>query len=461
MPVYNERRTLRTVIGRVLRSPVEIPLELIVVDDCSTDGSVEILRDLAAQDARVKPVFHAANTGKGGAIHTAIKHMTGDVAVIQDADLEYDPAEISRVIRPILDSKADAVFGSRFAGSDYRRVLYYWHRVANSLLTLLANMVCDLDLTDMETCYKAVRADILRQTCLRFERFALEPELTVRLAQWGIRIYEVPISYMGRTYAEGKKIGFRDAVQAVAAILWCGFLDRRFTTHDGYYNMVAHHNARGLNRWIYRMIHPFVGQQVLEAGCGIGNLTEQLLNRQELVAADSDPLYVEMIQRRFGHLENFRTLQIDWRSESNYERLADGSLDTVLCLNVLEHLEMEAGVLKQCFRILRPGGHFIALAPQHPWLFNAMDEWLGHNRRYSIADLRGKLTDAGFEVVKAEGFNKLGGLGWLIIGNFLRAKRVTPRQIKIFNRLLPIAKVLEYVPGLPGLSVIAVGRKAV
>jgi 2-polyprenyl-3-methyl-5-hydroxy-6-metoxy-1,4-benzoquinol methylase len=327
------------------------------------------------------------------------------------------------------------------------------------MLTLMTNMVCDLDLTDMETCYKAVRADILRQTCLRFQRFALEPELTIRLAQWGIRNYEVPISYMGRTYAEGKKIGFRDALQAVGAIAWCGFFSKRFTTHDGYLNLVALRNARGYNRWVYRMIRPFVGQHVFEAGCGIGNLTEQLLNREELVAADNDPLYVEMIQRRFGHLENFRTLQIDWTSEADYSRLADASMDTVLCLNVLEHLKAEEGVLQQCFRILRPGGHVIILAPQHPWLFAPMDESLGHKRRYTLADLGAKLTGVGFAVAEAKGFNKLGGLAWLVSGKLFRAKRLTPGKIKAFNRLLPLAKLFEYVPGIPAMSAIIVGRK--
>jgi glycosyltransferase involved in cell wall biosynthesis len=459
MPVYNERRTLRTIVGRVLQSPVPIPMELIVVDDCSQDGSVEILRELASRDPRVKPIFHEVNTGKGGAIHTAIKHMTGDVAVIQDADLEYDPAEIPRVIQPILDGKADAVFGSRFAGGDCRRVLYYWHRVANTLLTLLTNMVCDLDLTDMETCYKAVRADILRQTCLRFKRFALEPELTIRLAQWGIRNYEVPVSYMGRTYAEGKKIGFRDALKAVGAILWCGFVSKRFTTHDGYYNLVALRNARAINRWVYGNVRSYVGQSVLEAGCGIGNLTEQLLDREQLVAADSEPLYVEMIQRRFGHLENFRTIQIDWTSEADYSGLADASLDTVLCLNLLEHLETEERVLKQCLRILRPGGHVIILAPQHPWLYSPMDESLGHKRRYTMTELRAKVSGAGFSVVEEKGFNKLGGLAWLVSSKLFGAKRLTPRKIKAYKWLLPIAKAVEYVPGIPAMSAVIVGRK--
>ncbi len=215
------------------------------------------------------------------------------------------------MIQPILDGRADAVFGSRFLSSDYRRVLYFWHSLGNGVLTWLNNILCDLNLTDMETCYKAVRADILRQTPLHFRDFAIEPELTIRLAQWGIRLYEVPVSYAGRTYVEGKKIGWRDGLRALWAMFRCRFLDTRFTTHDGYYILVAVRNAGAFNRWMYRQIAPYVGRRVLEAGCGIGNLTELLLDSDRLVASDFDPFYVEMIARRFGHLENFRTVRMD------------------------------------------------------------------------------------------------------------------------------------------------------
>src|SRR4051794_14068192 len=333
MPVFNERRTLRTIVGRVLASPVTIPLELIAVDDGSRDGSAEILRDLADHDPRVRPIVHARNLGKGAAIQTAIRHMSGDVAIVQDADLEYDPAEIPRVIQPILDGRADAVFGSRFLNADYRRVLYYWHSLGNGVLTWLTNVLCDLNLTDMETCYKAVRSDILKQTPLHFNDFALEPELAIRLAQWGVRLYEVPISYSGRTYVEGKKIGWKDGLRALWAMFRCRFLDTRFTTHDGYYILVAVRNARAFNRWMYDQIAPYAGRRVLEAGCGIGNLTELLLDCDRLVASDFDPFYVEMIGRRFGHLENFRAVPMDLTRAEDYAQLDGEQLDTIICMN--------------------------------------------------------------------------------------------------------------------------------
>jgi glycosyltransferase involved in cell wall biosynthesis len=459
MPLYNERRTLRTIVRRVLESPMPLPLELVIVDDGSTDGSAEILRELAVHDSRVRPVFHERNLGKGGAIQTAIRHMAGDVAIIQDADLEYDPAEIPRVIRPILEGKADAVFGSRFISSEYRRVLYFWHTVGNGLLTWLCNVLCDLNFTDMETCYKAIRADILRQIPLHARDFAIEPELTIRLAQWGIRLYEVPVSYAGRTYFEGKKIGWRDGFRALWAMVRCLYLDPRFTTHDGYYILVAVRNARAFNHWMYRQIAPFVGHHVLEAGCGIGNLTELLLDSERLIATDFDPFYLEMINRRYGHLENFRSVPMDLTRAEDYARLGDERLDTIICLNVLEHIETDRAVLGHFYRLLAPGGHAIILVPQHPWLYSPADRSLGHVRRYTRQELSDKLHEAGFDVVHQQDFNRLGAAGWYISGKVLGRAHISPGHMKIYNRLLPLAKLIERIRGLPALSAIAVGRK--
>ncbi len=212
MPVYNEAATVAASARRVRAVPLEV--ELVCVDDGSTDGSLEVLRALEAEGVVHRVLAHPRNRGKGAAVRAGIAAATGDVIVVQDADLEYDPFELPRLLEPIADGRADAVYGSRFQGGPHR-VLYFWHSLGNRALTLLSNMFTDLNLTDMETCYKMVRADLLKSLPLATERFGIEPELTARLSQARARIYEVPISYAGRTYAEGKKIGWRDGVAAL------------------------------------------------------------------------------------------------------------------------------------------------------------------------------------------------------------------------------------------------------
>src|SRR3954467_1583979 len=354
IPVYNEARTLRTIIRRVLDSPVSLPLELVCVDDGSRDGSPEILESLAATEPRIRVFRQPHNMGKGAAIIRAIKQMRGDIGLIQDADLEYDPADYPALVAPIVQGKADAVFGSRFASAGQRKILLYWHGVANKGLTWLTNVLNDINLTDMETCYKAVRADILKQTPLHSQRFGIEPELTTKLAQWNIRLYEVPISYHGRSVAEGKKIGWTDAISAVWTLVRYRFIDDRFTTHDGYYVLQSMRRARGLNRWILQQFRPYVGDRVLEAGCGIGNFTELLLDRERLVCLDNDPLYVEMLNWRLGHLENVTTIQFDLADIQGYETLQPERIDTIVCLNVLEHIGPDEAVLRAYHDLLQP-----------------------------------------------------------------------------------------------------------
>jgi glycosyltransferase involved in cell wall biosynthesis len=221
IPVFNERATILSLIQSV--QSVEIPKEIIVVDDFSTDGTREVLRGLDS-NVGVKVLFQPRNMGKGAALRAGFESVTGDIVIIQDADLEYDPAEYPNLIQPILAGKADVVYGSRFLGGPHR-VLLFWHSVGNSFLTMFSNMLTDLNLTDMETCYKVFRADILKRVRLRENRFGFEPEFTAKVARARCRIYEVPISYSGRDYSEGKKIGWKDGVAAIYFILKYRFVD--------------------------------------------------------------------------------------------------------------------------------------------------------------------------------------------------------------------------------------------
>lgn len=217
IPCYNERETLSALIDAVINSPLE-DKEIILVDDFSTDGTRDIIQDEIS--ARVsKVILHEFNQGKGAALRTGFAEATGDIVIIQDADLEYDPDEYSKLIAPILRGDADVVFGSRFAGGEAHRVVYYWHMVANRILTLASNMFTNINLTDMETCYKVFRREILDQIRIEENRFGVEPEITAKVAKLKCRIYEVGISYYGRTYEEGKKIGWRDGVRALYSIL--------------------------------------------------------------------------------------------------------------------------------------------------------------------------------------------------------------------------------------------------
>jgi len=215
MPVYNEKATLRVVVERVLS--VNLEIELLCVDDGSRDGSREILAELQTRWPQIRVFLQPHNMGKGAALRRGIQEATGDYVIIQDADLEYDPNDYPRMLEPLEGGQADVVYGSRFLGSGPHRVLYFWHSVGNSILTLLSNMITNLNMTDMETCYKVFRREVIQSIPLEENRFGFEPEITVKIARRSLRVYEVGISYWGRTYAEGKKIGWKDGFRA----LWC------------------------------------------------------------------------------------------------------------------------------------------------------------------------------------------------------------------------------------------------
>ena len=462
MPVYNERYFVKAAIEGVLRvkSPLISRLELIVVDDGSTDGSRELLRELAHdRPGAFHYLEHERNLGKGAAVRTGLQHATGTVTVIQDADLEYDPQDLPRLLVPFIEQGADAVFGSRFLTSEYRRVLYFRHSLGNTLLTFLASLITDLNLSDMETCYKAVRTDLLKSIPLRSSDFRFEPEITIKLAKRGARLFEVPISYAGRTYAEGKKIGFRDGFLAIAAMLRWWIIDDLYRS-DEYGSQILTDMASTphFNRWMADTVRPFIGARVLEVGAGIGNLSRQLVPRERYTATEVNPHYLRYLRNQSEGKPYMDVQPFDLEDRADARRLS-GEYDTVLCLNVLEHVSDENGALLNLHTVLAPDGRAVILVPQNPKLYGTLDEVLGHVKRYSRLELHEALEKNGFAVEQILDFNRMTTPAWWINGILLRRKHFSRVQLKIVNHLIWLFRLLERVLPWHGTSLIAVARR--
>jgi len=448
-------------LAQVLAAPLpeNMERELIIVDDCSTDGTSDILDRLAVQEPSIRLFRKTVNEGKGAAVRTAIQEARGDFCLVQDADLEYDPSEYPTLLRPLLSGHADAVFGSRYLAGEQTRVLPFWHSMINKSLTLLSNMFCNLNLTDMETCYKVFRTDLLKSIPIRSNRFGFEPEITMKCAKRKLRIYEVPISYHGRTYEEGKKIGWRDGVKALGVILHFWLIDDLYVEP---YGRAFLNNLTGTPQylsWLARVLRPYVGDTVLELGAGIGNIAARLMGRRLLyVAAEKDPLYLHALHNRFLRTPNVSVLKLDPQHPQDY-REAGGPFDTVLCVNVLEYVDDPNTVVRSAASVLKPGGSLVVLAPQGQALYGTLDKTLGHQRRFSRAQLRALLEQTGFNVSGMRQLNKIGAPGWWFYGKLLRRRQINKLTLKIFDKTVWIWRHLDAVLPWRGLSLIAVATK--
>jgi glycosyltransferase involved in cell wall biosynthesis/ubiquinone/menaquinone biosynthesis C-methylase UbiE len=461
IPVYNEVELVATVVKRTLAAPIadDVTFEVIAVDDGSTDGSSEVLEELRREyPQRLTVLHHERNRGKGAAIRTALEHACGEFVVVQDCDLEYSPQDLPALLRPLLQERADAVFGSRFMVSGERRVLYFWHSLANMLLTTLCNIVADLNLSDMETGYKAFRRSLLTSIPLHSEGFGIEPELTVKMAQRGIAIYEVPISYHGRTYEEGKKVRLKDAFEAVWMLLYYG-LRRDIYQDEGARILDALAQTPKFNKWMADTIVGYVGRRVLEIGAGIGNLSQHLSRRrQSYVATDIDAEHLARLNVRFQHRPHMTIRRCDLGCRADFEDLQN-CFDTVVCLNVLEHVLDDATSLENIASALVPGGTAIILVPQDQRIYGTLDEVLGHHRRYSEEELRSKMEAAGFHVETVLHFNRITRPGWFLNGRILKRRSFGRVQLWIFDRLVWLWKGLEKVLPWPSVSLIAIGKR--
>ena len=396
VPVYNERYLVAESLRRleVLSTMDALArIEVIVVDDCSTDGTADVLRSFqeerAAAGSRIAWRFlrHERNGGKGMAVRTALAAATCDISVIHDADLEYHPEDLLRIVRVFLDEGADAVFGSRFAGGGVRRVLLYRHQLGNKLLTSLCNLVTNLNLTDMETCYKAIRTDLFKSIPITSNDFRLEPELTIKLGKRQARLFEIPISYSGRTYQEGKKIGWRDGFRALWAILTFALSDDVYKA-DAFGSQILARLSRAprFNSWMADVVRPYCGDRVLENGGGVGNLALQLVPRSTYVVTDVNPLYLAALRSLRQGRPYVSVDRCDVTDAGSFPRAPDG-YETVICLNVIEHVEADVDALRNIRSVLAPDGRAVILVPQGQWNFGSLDVVLGHQRRYSRASL--------------------------------------------------------------------------
>ena len=461
MPVYNERTVVERSIAQVISAPLpeQMERELVIVDDRSTDGTWEILTRLAETIPCVRLYRHEVNQGKGAAVRTAIQQASGDFCLIQDADLEYDPSEYPRLLRPLLDGHADAVFGSRYLAGEQTRVLPFWHSMINKGLTVLCNMFCNLNLTDMETCYKVFRTDLLKSIPIRSNRFGFEPEITMKCAKRKLRIYEVPISYHGRTYEEGKKIGWKDGIKAVGTVLHFWAIDDLYVEPYGRGMLQSLTGTPQYLSWLTRILRPHLGDTVLEVGAGLGSLTGRLMGKRlEYVAAERDPLCLHALRNRFLRTPNVCVRPLDPAVPAQFEELRE-SFDTVLCVNVLECLEDPAATVAALYDTLKPGGSLLVLVPQNPALYCPIDRTLGHVQRFRASDLAGMIEKAGFRVEELYQLNKFGTIAWLAYGGLLRRNRISKVTLKLFDKSVWFWRRVDSVLPWRGLSLIAVARK--
>jgi glycosyltransferase involved in cell wall biosynthesis len=466
VPVYNEQYLVETSLKRLevlADSPWLDRVRVIVVNDASTDQTGEVLRNIRERlaqpgETRLEWIFqeHEKNQGKGAALRTAIQFVDTDLVVIHDADLEYHPEDLLKMIPLFVNEEADAVYGSRFLASDYRRVLFFRHSLGNKLLTLLTNIVTDLNLTDMETCYKMMRVSLLKSIPLESDRFGFEPEITIKLAKRDARIFELPIRYSGRTYTEGKKITWKDGVKALGALLKYKISDRIYVADEHGSEILARLNrAPRFTKWMADTIRPYLGERVLEIGAGIGNLTSNLVPRKVYWASDINPQYLDRLKK----LKQTRPyLHVQYTDASEEQTYPEPQFDTVICLNVVEHLQDDLKALQNIRASLQKDGRAIILVPNGPQLYGSLDRVLGHFRRYTKEQLVDVCERAGFRVEKVLKFNRIGAPGWWWNGIVMKSTTFGFWQIKLLNTLLPIVRPIDRFLPFPHLSWIMILR---
>ncbi|HZD02222.1 MAG TPA: glycosyltransferase family 2 protein [Actinomycetes bacterium] len=476
VPFFNELRTLPTVIDRLLAvdfAALGLETELIFVDDGSTDAGRGLLDPAPREDVRL--IVHQRNVGKGGAVRTGLEAATGDVLCIQDADLEYHPADLPALLQPILSGDYEVVYGNRFRGS--AAGLYFSHRVANRMLNLMVNLAFNRYLSDVYTGYKVFTRHAFEGLALSAKSFTVEMELTAHFLRKGLVIFEVPISYRARTYAEGKKIHFKDGVLATGALLryrlrWgpaaeLGPASRRAPDVPGETQAIEGDatihalgledlsSARRYHRYVYDLLVPYLGSSVLEVEAGLGDFSGQLVDRERLVLSEMDPICLRALEDRYGAQERIEIV------EAHPARIkVEPRVDTAIALNVIGRIEDDVAVLRSMARAVVPGGAVLLLVPGFPQLTGAFDEALGLRHRYTPQMLSQTVTAAGLVPEVTRAVNLLGGIAWWAAVRVARQGRPTQTLVSLYDKLvIPAERAIErrLQPSF-GQSVLCVAR---
>lgn len=449
IPVYNEVNTILEILRRVKSVPID--KEIIIIDDFSNDGTREVLKEL--KDNAIRVIFNQKNEGKGFSLRKGFECVTGDIVIIQDADLEYYPNEYPALVQKIIEGKADVVYGTRFLGS--RRIFLFYHYLGNKLLNLIANIIYNANLSDLMSCYKVFRSDLLEKLKLRANGFGFEAEITAQFYRLKLRLYEVPISYDGRDYDEGKKATWKAFFCSLYWLIKCKFDSYDVSTDTLYIiKLMKNHN-----RWLFTQIKPYLAGNILEIGSGIGTISRILITtNSNLVLSDIKKDYLENLYRSFGANPKVKIIKYDVLSAEDAHELPF-KIKTAVCLNVLEHLEDDKKALRNIYNILDQNGRLILVVPAMRTLYGSLDKKIGHRRRYEKADLVKKIEENGFLIDKIYYFSLFAAVGWFINGRILRKKRISGLQVSIYDKLVPLISKFEKVIKAPfGLSLIAICR---
>lgn len=469
VPCFNEAATIKTVVSRVLASPHTA--ELIVVDDGSTDGSADLLEGW--DDPRLRVVRQGLNLGKGAAVRRGFLEATAPYVVVQDSDLEYDPAIYPVLLGPMLEGVADAVFGSRFAPRPHR-VMYFRNNLANRALTLLSDSLTNLNLSDVMTGAKAFRREVVQGLHLEQDRFGIETEIVAKVAAARWRVYEVPIPYDGRTYEEGKKVHLRDGVRAALTALRYStpgrklFHPRDASLGESYSASMSEadvelaetldslDNATNYADWIIAMMAPHLGDTIAEIGAGHGTMSDRLRKLGRLTTSDLSPRAADRLRERFHDDPTVSVVAGDAK-----DTMAAGPFDSAVMVNVLEHIPDDVEALRDILAGLRPGGTLVLWVPAHEMLYSRFDRMIGHQRRYRRSTLNSSLSQAGFETVEIRYVSAAGAIAWFLIARVLGRQPTDPKSAAAYDRIaVPIVKRLERTWRPPfGQSLFAVARK--